>query len=117
VTVHSGDMGYTSGLCRSAKCRGRSVIGWMNASVSWPRLLEGEKMAPLCREFDISRKTGYKLFDRYKDFGLVALTDRSRLGRSLGRPVSFRQRHGKNRKPTQRLRRRSCPLLCGHLNH
>jgi putative transposase len=42
------------------------------------RLLEGEKMAPLCREFDISRKTGYKLFERYKDFGLVALTDRSR---------------------------------------
>jgi putative transposase len=42
------------------------------------RLLEGEKMAPLCREFDISRKTGYKLFERYKDHGLVALTDRSR---------------------------------------
>ncbi len=30
------------------------------------RLLEGEKMAVLCREFDISRKTGYKIFDRYK---------------------------------------------------
>src|ERR1700716_3630295 len=28
------------------------------------RLLEGEKMAVLCREFDISRKTGYKLFSR-----------------------------------------------------
>jgi putative transposase len=26
------------------------------------RLLEGEKMAVLCREFDISRKTGYKLW-------------------------------------------------------
>ena len=25
------------------------------------RLLEGEKMAVLCREFDISRKTGYKI--------------------------------------------------------
>ena len=25
------------------------------------RLLEGEKMTVLCREFDISRKTGYKL--------------------------------------------------------
>ena len=24
------------------------------------RLLDGEKMAPLCREFDIPRKTGYK---------------------------------------------------------
>lgn len=27
------------------------------------RLLEGEKMAPLCREFGISRKTGYKIYD------------------------------------------------------
>lgn len=42
------------------------------------RLLEGEKMAVLCREFDISRKTGYKLFARYKDSGLQGLTDRSR---------------------------------------
>jgi len=42
------------------------------------RLLEGEKMAPLCAEFGISRKTGYKIFDRYKDCGLTALTDRSR---------------------------------------
>ena len=25
------------------------------------RLLEGEKMAPLCAEFGISRKTGYKI--------------------------------------------------------
>ena len=42
------------------------------------RLLEGEKMAELCREFDISRKTGYKIFQRYKDLGLEGLTDRSR---------------------------------------
>jgi putative transposase len=42
------------------------------------RLLEGEKMAGLCREFDISRKTGYKIFQRYKDLGLDGLTDRSR---------------------------------------
>jgi putative transposase len=42
------------------------------------RLLEGEKMAVLCREFDISRKTGYKIFSRYKDCGLQGLTDRSR---------------------------------------
>lgn len=25
------------------------------------RILEGEKMAPLCREFGISRKTGHKI--------------------------------------------------------
>jgi putative transposase len=42
------------------------------------RLREGEKMAPLCAEFGISRKTGYKIYDRYKDAGLEALTDRSR---------------------------------------
>ncbi len=42
------------------------------------RLLEGEKMAVLCREFDISRKTGHKIFNRFKDCGLEGLTDRSR---------------------------------------
>ncbi len=42
------------------------------------RLLEGERMAELCREFDISRKTGYKIFRRYKDCGLAGLTDRAR---------------------------------------
>jgi putative transposase len=42
------------------------------------RLLEGEKMTPLCREFGISRKTGYELFNRYKDCGVAAFTDRSR---------------------------------------
>jgi len=42
------------------------------------RLLEGEKMAPLCREFGISRVTGYKIFNRYKDCGLQGLTERSR---------------------------------------
>lgn len=35
-------------------------------------------MAVLCREFGISRKTGYKTFSRYKDCGLDGLTDRSR---------------------------------------
>jgi len=42
------------------------------------RLLEGEKMAVLCREFDISRKTGYKIFTRYQRCGLEGLKDRSR---------------------------------------
>jgi putative transposase len=42
------------------------------------RVLEGEKMAVLCREFDISRNTGYKLFNRYKNCGIEGLTDRSR---------------------------------------
>ncbi len=47
------------------------------------RLLEGEGMSDVCREFSISRKTGYKIFNRYKDEGLDALTDRSR------RPVRY----------------------------
>jgi putative transposase len=42
------------------------------------RLLDGEKMTALCAEFKISRKTGYKIFDRYKDYGVHGLTDRSR---------------------------------------
>jgi putative transposase len=42
------------------------------------RLLDREKMAGLCREFGISRKTGYKILKRYNDSGLEALTDRSR---------------------------------------
>jgi transposase InsO family protein len=42
------------------------------------RLLEGEKMAPLCREFGISRVTGYKIYNRYQECGLDALNDRSR---------------------------------------
>ena len=42
------------------------------------RLRDGEKMARLCAEFGISRKTGYKIRDRYERCGLEALTDRSR---------------------------------------
>jgi putative transposase len=35
-------------------------------------------MAGLCREFGISRKTGYKILTRYNKVGLEGLTDRSR---------------------------------------
>ncbi len=42
------------------------------------RSLDGEKMAGLCREFGISRKTGYKILTRYNEVGLEGLTDRSR---------------------------------------
>lgn len=42
------------------------------------RLLEGETMVALCEEFGISRKTGYKIYRRYRDFGVRGLTDRSR---------------------------------------
>jgi putative transposase len=42
------------------------------------RHLAGEAMSALCREFGISRVTGYSIIERYKDSGLEALTDRSR---------------------------------------
>ena len=47
------------------------------------RILEGEPMTAVCLDFGISRMTGYKLFERYKVDGPVALADRSR------RPVRF----------------------------
>ena len=47
------------------------------------RLLDGEAMTEVCRDFGISRKTGYKIFDRYREHGLEALSDRSR------RPVRY----------------------------
>ena len=42
------------------------------------RLLDGKKMAVVCREFDISRKTGYKMLERYQESGVAGLYDRSR---------------------------------------
>lgn len=42
------------------------------------RLLDGQKMTHLCKEFGISRKTGYKIYNRYKDCGLEGFSDRSR---------------------------------------
>ena len=42
------------------------------------RLEDGEKMTDLCHEFNISRKTGYKIHNRYKDSGLLALHDEKR---------------------------------------
>lgn len=42
------------------------------------RLLDGESMTSLCAEFGISRKTGYKILERYQDIGTQAFSDRSR---------------------------------------
>lgn len=47
------------------------------------RLLDGESMSEVCRAFGVSRKTGYKLLERYREDGPVALADRSR------RPVRY----------------------------
>lgn len=57
---------------------------WMECSVMdervkfIARLLDGESMTSLCEEFGISRKTGYKILERYQDIGTGAFTDRSR---------------------------------------
>jgi len=57
---------------------------WKECSVMDERLqfvarrLAGEPMTELCREFGISRKTGYKIFDRYQECGVPGLTDGSR---------------------------------------
>lgn len=62
---------------------------WKESSVMDERLrfvarrLDGESMTDLCREFGISRKTGYKLLNRYREEGPIALCDRSR------RPVRY----------------------------
>jgi putative transposase len=42
------------------------------------RLKDGESMASLCREFNISRKTGYKIFEGYEECGLEGMSDRTR---------------------------------------
>jgi putative transposase len=41
-------------------------------------LLSGEKMAVVCREFGISRVTGYKIWNRYHEYGSKGIYDQSR---------------------------------------
>jgi len=53
------------------------------------RLLDGHSMSEVCREFGISRKTGYKLFNRYKDCGIEGLQDRSRRPQRYANQLPF----------------------------
>ncbi len=87
------------------------------------RLLDGEKMAVLCREFEISRKTGYKIFARYKDCGVEGLTDRSRRPYRHARQLPFqiekaivqlKQEHPSWGAPKirERLRRKHSEIQC-----
>lgn len=87
------------------------------------RLLDGEKMAVLCREFDISRKTGYKIYARYKDCGVEGLTDRSRRPYRHARQLPFqiekfivqlKQEHPSWGAPKirERLRRKHSDVQC-----
>ena len=45
-------------------------------------------LAELCREFGVSRKTGYKWLERYKSGGVLALRDLSRRPRTSPLGVS-----------------------------
>jgi transposase InsO family protein len=49
------------------------------------RLNAGESMSDLCREFGISRKTGYKFWERYKQEGPGGLEDASRAPKRVAR--------------------------------
>ena len=53
------------------------------------RLLEGEKMAVLCREFAVSRKTGSKIFSRYKRCGLEGARGSVSAALSAGKPLAL----------------------------
>jgi len=87
------------------------------------RLLDGEKMAVLCREFEIWRKTGYKIYARYKDCGVEGLTDRSRRPYRHARQLPFqiekaivqlKQEHPSWGAPKirERLRRKHSEIHC-----
>src|SRR5579863_6159181 len=42
------------------------------------RALRGEPLSGLCREFGVSRPTGYKWIERYRHGGVEAIAERSR---------------------------------------
>jgi transposase-like protein len=52
------------------------------------RRLAGEAMAELCREYGISRKTGYKIFDRYQE----CRGSRTEADVRIATPTNFRSR-------------------------
>jgi Helix-turn-helix domain len=58
----------------------------MKGCRSW---LAGEPMAELCREFGISRKTGYKICDRYQDCGVEGLFRLLQMVRMTGSASAF----------------------------
>jgi transposase InsO family protein len=79
------------------------------------RLKDGESMASLCREFGISRKTGYKIVERYEECGLEGLTDRARrphrYANSLPQPLEAAIVTAKREKPNWGARKIREPLL------
>ena len=53
------------------------------------RHLEGESISSLCREFGISRVTGHKLVERYRQSGMEALSDRSKRPYRMANQLPF----------------------------
>jgi len=53
------------------------------------RLENGERMSDLCTELGISRKTGYKFLDRYRQMGPKGLYDASRRPNKFGHQTPF----------------------------
>lgn len=53
------------------------------------RLLNGEKISHLCREFGISRATGHKIWNRYQQDGVRGLYNRSRAPHKHPNQVPF----------------------------
>lgn len=49
------------------------------------RLENGERMTDLCQEYGISRKTGYKFWERFKERGPAGLADESRAPKRVPR--------------------------------
>lgn len=66
--------------------KARSVVDERMVFVS--RVLDGERMSELCREFGISRKTGYKLVARFSEGGRDGLHDRSKARHTVRHRVS-----------------------------
>src|SRR4029077_19176435 len=82
-----------------------------------------EQMAVVCRVVGVSRKTGYKIFSRYKDCGVEGLTGRSRRPYRHARQLPFqlekaiiqlKQEHPSWGAPKirERLRRQHCEVQC-----
>ena len=56
------------------------------------RLLDGEGMSQVCREFGISRKTGYKILTRYNEVGLGRMKKPLLQGNFFHRRTRFTQK-------------------------
>jgi hypothetical protein len=52
------------------------------------RLMDGERMTDLCKEYGIARKTGYKFLERYNLHGMEGLNNQSRRPIHLARKTS-----------------------------